>query len=144
MRKGVEDGVAKAKTAAKLSAMRHAFDDVCVDGFEELEAGLEGINHKDRHVLAAAIQTSAAAVVTDNLKNFPREYCAKFDVEPLSTDAFIANIITLHPIEAIQTIRLMRKRLKKPEMSAEWLIRAAEKEAMFETASLMDQYKIGL
>jgi len=109
-----------------------------------IEVGLQGINQKDRHVLAAAIQTSAAAIVTDNLKDFPRDYCEKFDVEPLSTDRFIANIITLHPIAAIETIRLMRVRLKRPEMSPEWLIRSAEKEAMFETASLMEEHKVGL
>ncbi|WP_269362539.1 PIN domain-containing protein [Sulfitobacter sp. G21635-S1] len=143
-RKGVAFDIAKIKAAAKLKSMRVAFDDVCVEDFQDLESGLKGINEKDRHVLAAAIQTSAAAIVTDNLKHFPRDYCENFDVEPLSTDEFIANIITLHPVAAIQTIHLMRTRLKKPEMSPEWLIRSAEKEAMFETASLMEEYKLSL
>lgn len=111
---------------------------------EDLEAGLEGINQKDRHVLAAAVQTSAAAIITDNLRDFPREYRTKFDVEPLFADSFVVNIITLHPISAIATISLMRKRLKKPEITPDWLIRKAEGEAMLETASLMEKYKIAL
>jgi predicted nucleic acid-binding protein len=143
-RKGVATDIAKSKAASKLAIMRGAFDDVCVEGFEELEVGLKGINQKDRHVLAAAIQTSANIIITDNLKDFPLEYCEKFDVEPLSTDAFIANIITLHPTETIATIGVMRRRLKRPEITAEWLIRLAEKEAMMETASLMDKYKVAL
>lgn len=135
---------AKAKASKKRADMEAAFNDACVENFEDLKAGLVGVNEKDRHVLAAAIQTSASVTVTDNLKDFPRGYCAKFDIEPQSTDVFVANVIALHPVATMSTIKAMRERLKRPEYTPEKLIALSEKEAMMETASLLDKYRLAL
>lgn len=57
-RKGVAFDIAKIKAAAKLKSMRVAFDDVCVEDFQDLESGLKGINEKDRHVLGSGLIAS--------------------------------------------------------------------------------------
>ncbi len=74
------------------SNMCRAFEEAMVEDFEVLEPSLDGINEKDRHVLAAAIKTCASVIVTDNLKDFPPEYCAPFDIEPLSADSFFCRL----------------------------------------------------
>ncbi len=124
--------------------MCRAFEEASVENFELLEPALTGINEKDRHVLAAAIKTSAAVIITDNLKDFPTEYCAKFDVEPLSADSFFADCISLSPSDTMATLRHMREKLKNPEITAEKLITLCEGEAMLKTASLMHESKAAL
>jgi hypothetical protein len=50
------------------------------------------MNHpKDRHVLAAAIRSSAQTIVTFNLKHFPVDVLQQYDVEALHPDEFLVN-----------------------------------------------------
>lgn len=121
-----------------------AFEEASVEGFELLEPALAEINEKDRHVLAAAIKTSASVVITDNLKDFPADYCAKFDVEPLSADTFFADCISLSPSHTMATLRRMREKLNNPEITPEKLITLCEGEAMLKTASLMHEARAAL
>src|ERR1700735_3806693 len=52
----------------RLTAMRNAFEDAEVTGYEFLQAAMT--NHpKDRHVLAAAVRCSAHVIVSDNKKD---------------------------------------------------------------------------
>lgn len=134
------------KKVAKLQRARicAAFEDSSVEGFELLEPTLVGINEKDQHVLAAAIKTSASVIVTDNLRDFPTDYCARLDVEPLSADSFFADCISLSPSATMATLRKMRVRLKNPEYTPEKLITLCESQAMTKTASLMHEFKASL
>ena len=134
----------KRGAARQRKNMTTAFEDAAVEGFEILETSLVGINEKDRHVLAAAIKTSASVIVTDNLKDFPSDYCNLFDVTPLSADSFFADCISLSPPMTIATLRQMRERLKNPEITPERLITLCEVEAMPKTASLMLENKASL
>lgn len=121
-----------------------AFEEATVEGFHAIEQTLTGINEKDRHVLAAAIKTGAAVIVTDNLKDFPVDRCAPFDIEPLSADSFFADCISLSPSETMATVRKMRERLKNPEITPEKLVMLCESEAMLKTASLIHEYRAAL
>lgn len=134
----------KEGAARQRKNMCVAFEEASVEGFELLEPALVSINEKDRHVLAAAIKTSASVIVTDNLSDFPRDYCATFDVEPLSADSFFADCISLSPSGTMATLRVMRVRLKNPEITPEKLITLCEGEAMTKTASLMHEYRAAL
>ncbi len=60
-----------ADTGRQRRAMEAAFPEALVSGFEHLEEGLQLPDMNDRHVVAAAIATAAAVIVTDNLKDFP-------------------------------------------------------------------------
>lgn len=138
--------VPDAKNAAKRQRgyMCAAFEEATVEGFEALEPALVDVNEKDRHVLAAAIKTSASVIVTDNLKDFPPDYCKQFDVEPLNADTFFADCISLSPSQTMARLRKMREDLKNPEITAEKLVILCEREAMLETASLLYEYKAAL
>lgn len=54
----------------RFAAMRGAFGDALVTGWEELEAGISLPDKNDRHVVAAAIQGGADVIVTANVADF--------------------------------------------------------------------------
>jgi hypothetical protein len=61
--------------------MEEALPDAMVEDDETLAAALVLPDEKDRHVLAAAIRAGARVIVTVNLRDFPPEALAPFDVE---------------------------------------------------------------
>ena len=73
-------------TVKQRFAMERAFQEACVAVYSALEAGLELPDPDDRHVLAAAITTSAQVIVTENLKDFPSKALAPFDIDAISSD----------------------------------------------------------
>jgi PIN domain len=76
----------------------------------------------DAHVVAAALKTQAAMIVTENLKDFPAKILSAVNIEANSADEFIADTIALNPGRAVPAIRRMRERFKKPEKTAEQLL----------------------
>lgn len=58
--------------------------------------GLELPDPEDRHVLAAAIRARAQVIVTNNLKDFPNECLAPWDIEPKSADEFVSDQVDLN------------------------------------------------
>ena len=91
----------------------------------------------DAHVLAAALKTQAAMIVTENLKHFPPEILAPLNIETKSADEFIADTIALDPGQAVAAIRRMRQRLKKPEKTAEVLLLDMEADGLIKTVDLL-------
>lgn len=71
----------------------------------------------DEHVLVAAVQTQAQAVVTDNLADFPACILSSMNIEARTADDFIADTIALDEGKAVAAIRDMRTRLRRPYMS---------------------------
>lgn len=61
--------------------MKDAVADCMVTGFESLIQGLSLPDLDDRHVLAAAIRVGAQTIVTFNLRDFPEETLARYEVE---------------------------------------------------------------
>lgn len=56
----------QCKMERLVAAMKDAFPEACVDGWEPLESSM--LNHeKDRHVLAAAVRSRADVIVTSNM-----------------------------------------------------------------------------
>ena len=67
-RSGIDD----AAIDHRVNAMNNAFPDASVSGYNSM-ISLMPCNEKDQHVMAAAVRSSAAIVVTFNLQHFPRE-----------------------------------------------------------------------
>lgn len=118
-----------------------AFPEAMVTSFEMLIEGLALPDADDRHVLAAAIHIKAAVIVTENLRDFPQCSVVKFDIEVLSTDDFIADIIDLGGAEAVAALRKMRERFQRPDISSSDLILKIEKHGLLQTADLLVDYK---
>jgi hypothetical protein len=102
--------------------METAFEDATVTDFDNFLSAAAGLpDPDDAHVVAAAIKTEAAMIVTENLKHFPAAILATLNMEAKSADAFIADTIALDEGRAVAAIRRMRERFNKPEMTAEAL-----------------------
>lgn len=105
--KGREDAAARARRARE--SMSVAFEDACVSDFGQLLPACAGLpDPKDAHVLAAALKTQAAMIVTENLKDFPESVLKPLNIEARSADVFIADTIALDAARAIVALRKYR------------------------------------
>src|SRR5215471_13972010 len=82
-----------AKLVHLRERMNAAVADCIVTGYEQLIEGLKLPDHKDRHVLAAAIRAGAQVIVTSNMKDFPSSDLAEFNIEAKSPDDFVLDQI---------------------------------------------------
>jgi predicted nucleic acid-binding protein len=84
---------------AKLDRLKALMNDAVADcliwGYEPLVEGLKLPDPDDRHVLAAAIKAGAQVIVTTNMKDFPAEELAEFNIEPKSPDDFVLDQISI-------------------------------------------------
>lgn len=53
----------------------------------------------DRHVLAAAIKAKAQVIVTENLKHFPPDKLAAWNIEAQGADDIVLGLVELHQQE---------------------------------------------
>lgn len=131
-----------ATVAARQRAnIERAFPEGLVIEDAKLMASLTLPDVNDRHVLAAAIQTKAALIVTENLKDFPAESLAPHEIEAIGTDDFLADCIDLAGIEAVAAFRRMRTRFKNPKFDAEALILKMEQLGLGQTANMLNEYR---
>lgn len=139
-----ERGIAKALGAngSAEDARRHreaiesAFPESMITSYEALIQGLALPDENDRHVLAAAIHSKAAVIVTENLRDFPEETLSNYEVTAQSADDFIADAMDLNRLEAIAVLEKMRRRFKKPELTTDELIRKMEERGLVTAASM--------
>lgn len=126
---------AKEKATHQIQQMRAAFEDAEVVNFQHLLPIANDLpDPKDSHVLAAALKTQAAAIVTDNLKDFPAHILDSLNIEARSSDDFIADTIALDTGRAVSTIRRMRERFKRPELTPEEFLLSLEVANLLATA----------
>jgi len=134
--KNVPDAADRGVRAIGL--MKEAFEDAMVSSYDDFLCVCDGLpDADDRHVLAAALKTQAAIIVTDNARHFPTEILGPLNVEACTSDEFIANTIALDTGKAVAAVRMMRERLKNPEKSAEVLLLDMEVAGLLLTADLL-------
>lgn len=63
------------------------------------------------------------------------------DIQILTLDQFVADILDLAGPEAVAALRLMRERFENPEITAQELILKGETLGLSETANFLDAYK---
>jgi predicted nucleic acid-binding protein len=96
LRKNLPD-ISVEQTGRLRQRMNAAVRDCLVSGYEPLVAALELPDPGDRHVLAAAIKTKAQIIVTRNLKDFPAEQLAPWELKAKSPDSFVRDQIDIDP-----------------------------------------------
>lgn len=101
--------------------------DAKVSGYESLIDGLNLPDPDDRHVLAAAIRCNANAIVTFNLKDFPKQALVQFGIEAIHPDDFIFYQIDMAPAACCKAIRSQRLALKNPEVDIDTLLATLQK-----------------
>ncbi len=94
--------------------MKRAIPDCMVAGFEALVEGLSLPDPDDRHVLGAAIRAGAQAIVTFNLRDFPADKLAPYNVEAKHPDDFVLDTIGLSPGIVMKVLGEQAEVLKNP------------------------------
>lgn len=104
----------EGKLARTRQLMTEVAPDCMVVGYAELIPSLRLPDPDDRHVLAAAIRAHAQAIVTSNLKDFPADLLAPFDLEARHPDDFVVDQIDLAPGRVIQVLVEQAAALRHP------------------------------
>lgn len=112
----IRKGVPEEEANKRINVAQMAFPDALVENYESLIEGLDLPDEKDRHVLAAAIKTNANVIVTNNLKDFPKEYLATFGLKAKSVDDFITDIIDLNQEKAIEAFKELVLNRTNPDL----------------------------
>jgi predicted nucleic acid-binding protein len=107
----------KSSINSQLEAMRRAFPEALVTGYEPIIAGLTLPDPDDRHVLAAAIRCGAQHIVTQNLSDFPNEVLEEFSIEAIDADEFLSRTFELYPTDAVEVLKAMRRAYNNPPYS---------------------------
>jgi len=109
-------GVKKEERDKRLLKANLAFPDALVQNYEPLIDTITLRDKKDRHVLAAAIKINANIIVTNNLKDFPKEYLSTFGIIAISADDFITDIIDLNPEQAVKAFKTLVLYRRNPDL----------------------------
>lgn len=127
----------KEDLARTCRAMNASVLDCLIENYETVASTLELPDPDDRHVFGAAIIGHADAIVTFNLKDFPAEVLAVYNIEAQHPDDFIANQLDLRQLETLAAIKTMRARLRNPPKTASELITTLERNQLPLTASIL-------
>ncbi|HEY0069824.1 MAG TPA: hypothetical protein VGE04_07645, partial [Chloroflexia bacterium] len=84
---------------------------------------------KDRHVLAAAVASASQVIVTDNLRDFPREALDQYNIEAQSADEFLTNLFDLAPDDLTRIVMEQAGDLRKPAMTVDELLTILSRQA---------------
>ena len=109
-------GVSEEEIKKRISKAHKAFPQALVKNYEALVNILELPDEKDRHVLAAAIKANANIIVTNNMKDFPKYYLAKFDLIAKSPDDFISETIDLNNELALEAFKALVINKTRPNL----------------------------
>jgi hypothetical protein len=77
---------------------------------------------KDRHVLAAAVRSDAAVLVTFNIDDFPDTSTAAYDITVVHPDDFLLDQLDLYPGHTVAALRDQARSYSAPAMSIEDLL----------------------
>lgn len=81
--------------------------DCLVNGYQGMTEAIEGLpDPDDRHVVAAAYHCGAAAIVTYNLADFPKEALARYHLEAIHPDDFVHFQIDLDTPKAVGAVHM--------------------------------------
>lgn len=98
-------GHSATKADRRIASMRSAFPGATIHvPSEAIEKTPELPDPKDRHVLAAAIQSEADGIVTLNLRHFPSTVLEKLGISAQSPDGFLSDLLRLHRQDVVSVL----------------------------------------
>jgi hypothetical protein len=109
-------------------------DDCLVAGYEDLIPALSLPDCRDRHVLAAAIHSGADVIVTFNLRHFPADTLAQYEIEAQHPDAFLSHLLEADPSTVCLAARQHRESLRSPPKAIEEYLGSLERQGLPLTA----------
>jgi hypothetical protein len=124
---------------ARLHDLRDAMDeraqDAVVTGYEALIGSLTLPDPDDRHVLGAAIVARADVIVTRNLRDFPDDALAPYNIEAQHPDRFIRRLLDFAPDGVVEAVRRQQTSLLNPPVPMAELLALFERLDLIETVT---------
>ena len=115
--------------------MESAIADAVVRNYEPLTESLTLPDEDDRHVLAAAIRAGAQVIVTTNLRDFPDEMLAPYDVEAQHPDTFVLNLLSIDPGTVLRVVTAQAEALKSPPSTVDQLLDTLESRGLVQSVA---------
>lgn len=109
--------LAKDQLKRAQEAMDSAFPDANITRYKSMIKDLSLPDKDDRHVLAAAIKSTADAIITFNIKDFPVKYVKSHNIAIKTPDEFIIDLFGLDGSKVLQAFHRQVNALKKPPQS---------------------------
>jgi len=128
------------RLARTRTLMNEAVRDCLVTGYEVLIDSLGLPDPDDRHVLAAAVRAGAQVIVTCNLKDFPAETLARFDIEAQHPDDFLVGLMDLAPGGICAVVKRQRESLRNPPKTSAELLATLESQGLTQTVANLRQF----
>ena len=129
--------ISEAEIKKRTGRADQAFPDAFVENYEEIIPSLTLPDEKDRHVLAAAIKVNANLIVTNNIKDFPKEYLAEFSLSAKKADDFLTDIIDLNQEIAVKAFRDLVMNRRNPDLDEFQVLEAFKKNNLKDTANYL-------
>ncbi|MFJ2029086.1 PIN domain-containing protein [Streptosporangium sp. NPDC087985] len=117
--------------------MNSAVRDCLVEGYEPLIEGLKLPDPDDRHVLAAAIKVGAQVIVTSNLRDFPSEHLAPWEIEAKAPDDFVLDQIDLDGRVVWACVQQIADSRVNPPEAVDDVLDALEKAGLVESVAAL-------
>ncbi|SFS35025.1 PIN domain-containing protein [Saccharopolyspora flava] len=117
----IRAGVVADSVEHRIAQMQTHFPGADVDGYEDLIRGMTN-DPKDRHVLAAAVRGNAEAIVTENVRDFPKSSVECYDIAVLNQDEFFLDLYDLDPGAVTRALTRQVSRYRRNPRSVEDLL----------------------
>ena len=130
----------ESKLQRTRDLMNNAVADCLVTGHESLIPSLNLPDPDDRHVLAAAIVGQASVIVTCNLKDFPSDTLAIFNIEAQHPDVFVRHVLDLDTAAALSAVRDQRASLKLPPKTVDEYLDTLARQELPETVAFLRRW----
>ena len=121
-----------------ITEMNRAFPDADVKHFEPLIDSLTLPDANDRHVLAAGICCRANYISTFNLKDFPKSRLKPFDIEAISPDTLIMELIDQDQEKVLHAFQNQVRFLKNPPKTPQQVVSALLKCGLKKTSTWIE------
>ena len=124
----IKAGMPQDKAQRLFSTIRDQFDDAFIVHHKPLIESMP-TNEKDKHVLATAVACKANVIVTQNLKDFPPNLLAPFEVEAQSPDRFLAHLFQIDRELIMQILIKQAEDLHNPPVTVPEVLATLEQHA---------------
>lgn len=131
----IKKGVSEEEANQRISKANLAFPDALVQNYQGLINQLALPDKDDCHVLAAAIKANADLIVTNNIKDFPKEYLQSFSLLAKTADDFLTDIIELNQELALAAFNEMVLNKKNPKQDEFKVLKLLRNAGLQDTAS---------
>lgn len=111
------NGMPNDKIENLIDKITTAFPDACVSNpdIDPIKLTAE----EDKHIVAAAIQSHAEVIVTQNISDFPESELSLYNIEAQTPDEFLVHHFTLEETKTVRTVSELLKDLTNPPYSPE-------------------------